>query len=86
MASEEREDDGEGLVKVSVAFSLREAQATEAALGAAGVSYVVTVEAFGRTLFGSIRSGAVFSVESGQVRHSALVLTDAGLEKGLLVD
>jgi hypothetical protein len=87
MARVERDALGdEDLTRVFLAFTLAEAQAAEAALDTVGVSYVVTVEEVGRTLFGSVRRAAVFSVEAWQVRHSALVLTDAGLEKGLLVD
>ena len=86
MARVDVETLGADRAKVFVAFTLAEARAGEAALDARGVVYAVSVEDFGRTLFGSVRHGAVFSVSEGQLRHSALILTDAGLEKGLLTD
>ena len=86
MARVDIETLGEDRAQLFVAFTLADARAGEAALDAKGVLYAVTVEAFGRTLFGSVRRGAVFSVEERQLRHCALILTDAGLEKGLLVD
>jgi hypothetical protein len=77
---------GQELSRVFVAFKLRDARRAEDVLSANDVAYVVTVEAFGRTLFGSLRNGAVFAVAEDAASHAAALLARAGLGMGLLVD
>lgn len=87
MGRVEREVLGEQeLTKLFVALSLSEARRVEAALDAKDVSYVVTVEGLGRTLLGSVRNCAVFSVKTDEAPHCARILTDAGFEHGLLIE
>jgi hypothetical protein len=74
------------LAKVFVAMTLREALRAEELLTLRGVSYVVQAERFGRTLFGSPRSGAVFYVPEGQAAYCASELNAAGLGLGVLFE
>ena len=76
----------EAATRVFIAFKLAEAQRVETLLSDAGVTYAVAAEPVGRTLFGSARTGAVFSVAGGEVRLAVMTLTRAGLSAGLLVD
>lgn len=89
MARIEMDDFQEGteVVRVYLAASLREAQAAEQVLDAAGVAYAVEVEAFAQpTLLGSSapRQGAGFWVEPGDLDASAGALERAGLVAGLV--
>jgi hypothetical protein len=74
------------LAKVFVAFTMAEAQRAEQVLTAGGVQYVVAVEAVGRTLFGSSRSGAIFSVVAEQAEYCGSLLRAAGMDFGTLTD
>jgi hypothetical protein len=77
--------DGE-LTRVFVAFTMAEAALAEQLLTASRVEYCVGAEAIGRTLFGSPRHGAVFSVAAGQAQHCASLLREAGLDLGILLN
>ena len=74
------------LVQVFIASTLAEAQQAEELLTQRGVNYVVEVEAFGRTLFGSPRNVAVISVEAGHAQYCGSQLVAAGLGPGVLID
>jgi hypothetical protein len=74
------------LARVFVAATLAEARRAETVLTGRGVDYVVEVELIGRTLFGSDRYGAVFSVLVSQARYCGSQLAAAGLAPGVLVD
>ncbi len=76
----------EELVRVFVAATLREAKRAEALLTERGVHYIVQPEAFGRTLFGSPRVGAVIYVPAGQAAYCGAQLEAAGLGLGVLID
>jgi hypothetical protein len=80
---------GEGteLTRVYLAAALREAQAAEQALDAAGVEYAVEVEEFlARTILGggAPRTGAGFWVREGDLDAACAALGGAGLVKGLV--
>ena len=74
------------LVEVFIASTLAEAQQAEELLTQRGVNYVVEVESLGRTLFGSPRNAAVFSVEISQAQYCGSQLVAAGLGLGVLID
>lgn len=74
------------LARVFVALKLGEARLAEQVLAARGVDYVVTVEAIGRTLLGSPRNAAVFSVHEAQAVFCASVLVEAGLAAGVIAE
>ena len=74
------------LVQVFIASTLAEAQQAEELLTQRGVNYVVEVEAFGRTLFGSPRNVAVISVEAGHAQYCGSQLVAAGLGPGVIID
>jgi hypothetical protein len=78
--------DEEDLVRLFIAATLAEAKEVETLLTGRGVEYVVEVEPFGRTLFGSPRYGATFYVRSAQARYCGALLLSAGMEIGLLVE
>ena len=71
---------------VFIAATLAEAKRAESLLTERGVQFFVTVESFGRTLFGSPRHGALFSVSATQASYCAVLLTEAGLGLGVLHD
>jgi hypothetical protein len=71
---------------VFVAATLGQAKQAEALLDSRGVFFIVSVEPVGRTLFGTLRHGAVFSVSASQASYCARLLIDAGLEIGVLED
>jgi hypothetical protein len=74
----------EEVVRVFVAFKLAEARLAEALLDERGVEYVVVVEPIGRTLFGSPRNGAVFSVQVAKADDCRTILRHGGLAAGVL--
>jgi hypothetical protein len=74
----------EELSQVFLAPGMKEARRAEAVLSERGVDYLVQPEAYGRTLFGSRRMGAVFYVRSSQAEYCAVELTAAGLGWGVL--
>ena len=87
MARLEAEELGDReLVQVFIASTLAEAQQAEELLTQRGVNYVVAVQALGRTLFGSPRNAAVFSVEMSQAEYCGSQLVAAGLGRGVLID
>lgn len=69
---------------VFLAATLAEAKQVEDLLTGQGVNYAVHVEMYGRTLLGSPRHGAVFSVDAAQADYCRSYLTAAGLERGVL--
>jgi hypothetical protein len=80
---------GEGteLVRVYLAAGLDEAQAAEAALDGAGLTYAVEVETFlARTILGSgsPRQGAGLWLMEADLDAACAALTSAGLLKGLV--
>jgi hypothetical protein len=72
------------LSRIFVSFKLRDAGLAEQVLSTHGIEYVVTVEPFGRTLFGSARNGAVFSVRQDQAERVATLLSASGLGSGII--
>lgn len=74
------------LVCVFIATTLAEARRAEELLTLQGVDYVVSVERFGTTLFGSARHGAAFHVVEGQAVYCGSKLIEAGLGLGVLID
>ena len=72
--------------KVIMAATLAEAKKAEEVLCSRGVNYTVEVELAGRTLFGSPKNVAIILVEKGQAQYCGLVLKEAGLGSGVLVD
>jgi hypothetical protein len=72
------------LTRVFVSLKLAEARRAEELLAARGVDYVVTVEAVGRTLLGSPRNAAVFSVHDSQAVSCVSALVEAGLGAGVI--
>ena len=72
------------LAAVFIAQTLDEARRGEELLTHRGVDYVVQVELFGRTLFGSPRYGAMFYVTVSQAEYCRLALVAAGLELGVV--
>jgi hypothetical protein len=73
------------VMRVFIAATMAEARLAEEVLTMNGVHYVVQVEPFGATLFGSPRNGAAFYVEAGQAAYCGAKLTEAGLGIGVLV-
>jgi len=69
-----------------MAAKLKEARRVEDLLTAHEVSYVVEVEPFSRTLFGTLRYGAAFYVIAGQAEYCRSQLVAAGFERGVLRD
>ncbi len=74
------------LSRVFLATSMAEARQAESLLAGRGLNYVVEVEAWGTSLFGSVRHGAMFYVDAGQADYCRRQLTDAGLEIGVVDD
>jgi hypothetical protein len=74
------------LVKVFLAATISEARRAEVILTERGVNYVVKPEAFGHSLLGSPRVGAIFYVQVGQAQYCGAALMEAGLARGVLVD
>ncbi len=74
------------LTKVFLAPTIAEARRAEAVLSERGIDYIVKPEAYGRTLFGSPRVGAVFYVQVSQAEYCGAQLVAAGLGWGVLVD
>ncbi len=72
--------------RVFIAASLTEALTVEDLLTVSGVNYVVHVEPFSTSLFGSLRHGAAFYVAAGQAAYCRSRLTAAGLDRGVLND
>jgi hypothetical protein len=72
--------------RVFAAATLREARRAEELLTVHGVDYVVSVEPIFRTLFGSPRNGAVFSVAASQAEYCGALLTRGGLGRGVLIE
>jgi len=75
--------DREG-VGVFIAETLGQAQRAEELLTSRGVDYVVRVEPFAYTLFGSARYGAMFYVSAGQADYCRSALAAAGMESGVV--
>ena len=72
------------LAGVFVAETLEVARRVEEVLTHRGVDYVVQVELFGYTLFGSARYGAMFYVAVGQAEYCRSALVAAGLGLGVV--
>jgi len=72
------------LARVYIAVKIAEAREVEATLTLHGVDYTVLVEPAGRTLFGSVRHGAVFCVAEEHRILSAELLTRAGFDVGVV--
>ena len=72
------------LAGVFMAETLHEARRVEELLTHRGVDYVVQVELFGRTFFGSPRYGATFYVTVSQAQYCRSALIAAGLELGVV--
>lgn len=72
------------LMEVFIARTLDEARRVEGLLTDRGVDYVVQVELFGRTLFGSPRYGAMFYVTVGQAQYCRSALAAAGFGRGIV--
>lgn len=70
--------------RVFVTASLAEALKVEGLLTVNGVNYVVHVETFSASLFGSPRSGAAFYVATVQAAYCRSRLTAAGLGRGVI--
>jgi hypothetical protein len=70
------------LAPVFIATTLKEAQRVEHAL--TDVDYVVEVEPYSRSLFGTLRYGATFYVIAGQADHCRSRLMTAGLHRGVI--
>jgi hypothetical protein len=73
------------VTRVFIAATIAEARRAEEVLTMTGVNYVVQVEPFGVTLFGSPRNGAAFYVDATQAAYCGSKLTAAGLGIGVLV-
>jgi hypothetical protein len=69
---------------VFIAATIAEARRGEEVLDAHGVDYLIRVEPFGRTLFGSLRQGAFFYVPRAQAASCRALLVAAGLGVGVL--
>lgn len=76
----------EEVVRVFVALTMAEARSAEAVLSENGVDYVVIAEPISRTLFGSPRNGAVFSVRVAQADDCRRLLTGHGLVRGVVAE
>lgn len=76
--------DGRTLARVFIALKLAEARLAEETLAGHGVDFVVLVEPAGRSLFGSVRQGAVFCVADEQSETCAELLTQVGLAIGVV--
>ena len=74
------------LVPVYMAASLTEALQAETFLSERGVDYVVRVEPYGTTLFGSLRHGAWFYVTSGRASYCRSEFEVCGLGPGIVRD
>jgi hypothetical protein len=74
------------LARVYLAATIAEALRVEELLTDRGVDYVVQAEPYGRSLFGSLRVGAVFYVEPAQAGYCGAQFAAAGLARGILVD
>ena len=72
------------LIEVFIARTLDEARRVEGLLTDRGVDYVVQVELFGRTLFGSPRYGAMFYVTVGQAQYCRSALAAADFGRGIV--
>jgi hypothetical protein len=72
------------LVCVFIATTLSEARRVEDALTLNDVDYVVEVQPFSRTLFGTPRYGAAFYAISGQADYCRAQLRTAGLHRGVV--
>jgi hypothetical protein len=70
------------LAPVFFATTLKEAQRVEHAL--TDVDYVVEVEPYSRSLFGTLRYGATFYVIAGQAGYCRSRLVAAGLHRGVI--
>ena len=74
----------DGQVRVFLAFKLAEARLVERLLAEHGFDYDVSVETLGRTLFGSPRNAAVFSVVAHQVPQCVSLLQRSGFGSGVI--
>lgn len=72
------------LAGVFIAETLDAARRVEELLTYRGVDYVVQVELFGYTLFGSARHGAMFYVTVSQAEYCRSALVAAGMEVGVV--
>lgn len=72
--------------RVFIAASLAEALQVEDLLTGNGVNYIVLVEAFGTSLFGTPRNGAAFYVARGQAAYCRSQLTAAGFGQGVVIE
>jgi hypothetical protein len=72
----------EELAPVFIATTLKEAKRVEHAL--LDVHYVVEVEPYSRSLFGTLRYGATFYVVAGQADYCRSRLVTAGLHRGVI--
>lgn len=72
------------LVRVYIAMKMAEARLVEDVLQTHPFDYTVLVEPAGRTLFGSVRHGAVFCVAEEHRTLCAELLTRAGFDVGVV--
>jgi hypothetical protein len=71
--------------QIYLAASLAAARRVEALLTSHGMDYVPQVEELGRTtLFGSVRKGVAFFVETTQAESCRRLLSEAGLGRGVV--
>lgn len=74
----------DGKIRVFLAFKLTEARVVERLLDEQGFEYDVSVEALGRTLFGSPRNAAIFSVVPHQAAQCVSLLERSGFGAGVI--
>jgi len=74
----------DGKIRVFLAFKLAEARVVERLLTEQGFEYDVSVETLGRTLFGSPRNAAIFSVVPHQVSQCVSLLERSGFGAGVI--
>ena len=74
------------IARIFFAARVREARRAEEALDARGIEYFVRLETWGRTLFGSPRTGAAFYVDPDRADECEAALMTAGLEIGIVRD
>jgi hypothetical protein len=78
--------EGQDLARIYIAAKLRDARRAEEVFTAQAVDYVVSVEPVLRSLFGSTRNAAVFSVPADRADACAEFLIDAGLGQGVVAN
>ena len=69
---------------VFLTATLAEARQVEDLLTGNGINFAIHVEMIGTSLFGSPRSGAVFSVTAGQAAYCRSLLVADGMGRGII--